>query len=88
MGGGGGSRGNLLQKSNIVYNRTFSNCEYLNRASGKEKGSLHKFFKVDYLIAKKGILFTDYHDITELEKLHGMKFGGTYNNRDASPNFI
>ena len=82
------NRGNLLQKSHTVYNRTFSNCEYLNRTSGKEKESLHKFFKVDYLIAKKGILFTDYHDIIELEKLHGIKFGGTHDNRDACANFI
>ena len=45
----------------------------LNRASVKEKESLHKLFEVAYLIAKKGRLFIDYRDLIELEKLYGVK---------------
>ena len=38
----------------------------LNRASVKEKESLHKFLEVAYLIAKKGRPFTDYHGLIKL----------------------
>ena len=54
----------------------------------KEKESLHKLFKVTYLIAKKGTPFTDYHDLIELEKLHSVKFDFTYDNRNACADFI
>ena len=60
----------------------------LNKASVKEKESLHKLFEVAYLTAKKGRPFTDYHDLIELEKLHGVKFDVTYDNKNACADLI
>ena len=60
----------------------------LNKASVKEKESLHKFFKVAYLIVKKWRPFTDYHDLIKLEKLNDVKFDVTYDNKNACADFI
>ena len=60
----------------------------LNKASVKEKDSLHKLFEVAYLVQKIGRPFVDYHDLIELEKLHGVKFDVTYDNKNACADLI
>ena len=59
-----------------------------NKASVKEKESLHKLFEVAYLIPKKGRPFTDYHDLIQLEKLCGVKFDVTYDDKNACGDLI
>ena len=54
-----------------------------------EHEALVKLFHIAYYIALKGHAFSDFKDMTELEKLHKVKFqASTYENETACRNFI
>ena len=65
-----------------------ANVNSLNGGSVKEKESLHKLSEVAYLITKRRRPITEYHNLIKLEKLHGVKFDITYDNKSASADFI
>ena len=61
----------------------------LSQMEKTEHEALVKLFHIAYYIALKGHAFTDFKDMTELEKLHKVKFqASTYENETACRNFI
>ena len=62
--------------------------EGLGQMEKTEHEALVKLFHIAYYIALKGHAFTDFKDMTELEKLHKVKFqASTYENETACRNF-
>ena len=60
----------------------------LKKMRVKEKQALTKLH-VAYYIALKGRPFTDFKDLIDLEKLHGVKFqSGAYENETSCRDFI
>ena len=54
-----------------------------------ESKGLQKLFEVAFFIAKKDRLLSDFEDLIELEKIHGVSFHGSgYENRNACRDFI
>ena len=55
-----------------------------------QKECFEKLFHVTYSVAKTGRPHTDFMDITELEKLHNVKFfpGGSYKNESACRDIV
>ena len=49
---------------------------------------MHKLSEVVYLIAKRRRPITKYHNFIKLEKLRGVKFDITYDNKSACADFI
>ena len=50
---------------------------------------LQKLFEVSYFIAKKWRYFSDFKDIIELQKMHGVTFHGTsFKHKNACKDFI
>ena len=61
----------------------------LQKMGEKERSGLKKLMEVAYFIALKGRPFTDFKDMIELEKLHGVKFDtSAYENESACRDFI
>ena len=61
----------------------------LKKMGVKEKQALTKLHDVAYYIALKGRPFTDFKDLIDLEKLHGVKFqSGAYENETSCRDFI
>ena len=59
------------------------------KMSEKERIGLRKLMDVAHFIALKGRPFTDFKDLIELEKLHGVKFDtSAYENESACRDFI
>ena len=60
------------------------------KLNSRDHDYLEKLFHISYVIAKKGRPYTDFVDLIELEKLHGVKFStsGVYENATACRNFI
>ena len=55
----------------------------------KERSGAQKLVEIAYLIALKGRPFTDFKDLIELEKLHGVKFDtNAYENESGCREFI
>ena len=54
----------------------------------QERESVQKLQEIAFHIARKGRPFTDFQDQVEIEKLHGVKYTGTYENETACKNFI
>ena len=55
----------------------------------KEREALVKLYDIAHHIAVKGRAFTDFEDLIELEKLHGVKFqSGLYENESRCKDFI
>ena len=60
----------------------------LKKMGVKEKQALTKLHDVAYYIALKGRPFTDFKDLIDLEKLHGVKFqSGAYENETSCRDF-
>ena len=55
-----------------------------------QKECFEKLFHVAYSVARRGRPHTNFMDITELEKLHNVKFfpGGSYKNESACRDFV
>ena len=61
----------------------------LKKMGLKEKQALTKLHAVAYYIALKGRPFTNFKDLIDVEKLHGMKFqSGGYENETSCRDFI
>ena len=55
----------------------------------KEREALVKLYDIAHYIAVKRRAFTDFEDLVELEKLHGVKFqSGLYENESGCKDFI
>ena len=53
----------------------------------KEKQRVEKLHEIAFYLAFKGHPFTDFQDQIKLEKLHGVKYTGAYENESASRDF-
>ena len=53
------------------------------RMSENERHMLVRSFEVAYYIAKKGRPYSDFPELIELEKMHGVKFLSSYGHRNA-----
>ena len=61
----------------------------LKKMGVKGKQALTKLLDIAYYIALKGRLFTDFKDLIDLEKLHGVKFqSSAYENETSCRDFI
>ena len=58
------------------------------RMSENERHTLVQSFEVAYYIAKKGRPYSDFPELIELEKMHGVKFLSSYGHRNACKQFI
>lgn len=54
----------------------------------KEKETVEKLHEIAFYIALKGHPFTDFQDHIQLEKLHGVKYTGAYENESACKDFM
>ena len=55
----------------------------------KEREALVKLYNIAHYIAVKGCAFTNFEDLIELEKLHGVKVqSGSYENESGCKDFI
>ena len=53
------------------------------RMSENERHMLVRSFEVAYYIAKKGRPYSDFPELIELEKMHGVKFLSSYGHRNG-----
>ena len=61
----------------------------IRKMSENERAGLKKLFDIAHYIAVKGRPFTDFEDLIELEKSHGVKFDtSSYENESACREFI
>ena len=58
------------------------------RMSENERHMLVRSFEVAYYLAKKGRPYSDFPELIELEKMHGVKFLSSYGHRNACKEFI
>ena len=58
------------------------------RMSENERQMLVRSFEVAYHLAKKGRPYSDFAELIELEKMHGVKFLSSYGHRNACKQFI
>ena len=55
-----------------------------------QKDCFEKLLHVAYSVAKRGLSYTNFMDIIELEELHNVKFfpGGSYENESVCRDFV
>ena len=53
----------------------------------KEKQTAEKLYEIAFYLALKRYPFTDFQDQIKLEKLHGVKYTGAYENENACRDF-
>ena len=60
----------------------------IQQISEKDCENLSKLHNISFHIASQRLPFTAFENQAALEKLHGVKFTGTYENKNACKNFI
>ena len=60
----------------------------IQQMSEKDRETLSKLHDISFHIALQRLPFTAFQNQVALEKLHGVKFTGTYENENACKNFI
>lgn len=61
---------------------------YFKKMSENERKMMKQLFEVSYFIGKQGRPFSDFPQLLELEKLHGVNFPSSYGHRNACKEFI
>ena len=62
--------------------------QQIQQMSEKDRETLSELHNISFYIVLQRPLFTALQNQVALEKLHGVKFTGTYENEDACKNFI